>query len=1141
MLTVTSSAINADFGATNNLDWAFSSGSNSAFDFLAQGETLILDYTVKVADSHNPAASDTRVVSITITGTNDKPDISLKGSDLASAELKETDSGLRSSGHLSVEDLDLNDNVNVWIDSLVVGGTGSMRIPSDLMASSKAALLAMLNLESGDRANPAQQGSTENLSWSFNSGLEAFNWLAEGETLTLTYTLLATDTSPSSDLDRQTINIAIEGTKENPKVLTGTSVTANEASPYAVFQLDGGVGQAIRLELKAFNSDAEASAAVKGAKAATIESTRNPRAGTADIGSQLDIFDGKGWEAYTPGSSIVRSGNSSKLMVRVAVNNDSNDEGAEAFMLIAESIAGTSDGTISINPIRLTSLGIINDQGAGAIFGNSGNKNNNKQKDDDRELQSPDIRINEASAFGIFTINNRAETANTLQLSLTDSNQRNLLAEEGTFDLAQTLQVWNGDSWVDYANSINIAANSSLFVRIAIDEQDEVFEGAFVKSDSVGEGFRLKIITDNNLIQYADSMILDDGTGLIFTGEIGADNPKTTGKNLDDDLDKDGLSPYSEEILATLAASASEGGLPGDLNGDGLQDSEQTAVGTFAWLTADKFQAGLNGDLTEIKPIVSIAVMDGLGSNKVNSNYQLEKVEVLASGDVNLDKLKNRPDGAFITNSPWDAVKFAVAPSVTDTDKMLDDADPLRVGTQVRISIDVSLAEIAAGDFNAYYKYVSTLALSQYRKENILLRDLDGKPITQAGWYDFTRRTPNGDGVSFITKKGKLTAIDIILTDNSFGDNDATVGRILDPGAPLQVYFPSPEGQFSPENNSKLPSPQQLTQQLTPDLNNKQISQRALGNEEPKAMDYLSNGGNLETTTIQQRLRDQARNSLIKWSREAGLENLVTADQNPSAADSARNASTDGGRLDQSATALLYRNISAQGPALLEALALGAAGLYFTQAVGERNLEQIARQWIRRLRPNKNVTKAIGQYSQVLSIFMVQASGRRPKLVAAKILTDSIDIIAELPLKLHVPYGTDWDELDLSQAFDQIRRTLKEQFYDNQMLLLLDPLLKSYLHDLQDIGQVQTVLRHTDFNTVLRSLPNEELEILRHWLNRPSLTSLQHSPGCRQVMAQLALLQGHWINHMGESMANVAGVLELSIALGNLQPEHAMI
>ena len=1012
------------------------------------------------------------------------------------------------------------------------------------MAAGKAALLAMLNFDAGDRANPAQQGSTENLSWSFNSGLEAFNWLAEGETLTLTYTLLATDTSTSSDLDQQTINISIEGTKEDPKVLTGTSITVNEASPYAVFQLDGGVGQAIRLELKAFNSDAEASAAVKGAKAATLESTPNPPAGTADIGSQLEIFDGKGWQAYTPGSSIVRSGNSSKLMIRVAVNNDSNDEGAEAFMLIAESVAGTSEGTLSINPIRLTSIGTINDQGAGTIFGNSGNKNNNKQKDDDRSLQSPDIRINEGSAFGVFTINNRRDTANILQLSLTDSNQRNLLEGESTFDMAQSLQIWNGDSWVDYANSINIAANSSLFVRIAINEQDEIFEGAFVNSESVGEGFRLKIITDDSLVQYADSMILDDGTGLLFTGAIGTNSPKTLGKNLDDDLDKDGLSPYSEEILATLAASANEGGLPGDLNGDGLQDSEQTAVGTFAWLTAEKFQAGLNGDLTEIKPIVSIAVMDGLGSNKVNPNYQLENVEVLASGDVNLDGLKNRPDGAFITNSPWDAVKFAIAPSLIDSDRILDDADSSREGTQVRISIDVSLAEISAKDFNAYYKYVSTLALSEYLKENIILRDLDGEPIMQAGWYDFTRRTEGGDGVSFISKDGIIIAIDIILTDNSFGDNDATVGRIFDPGAPLQITYPAPERQFSPENNSILQSPQQFAA----DLNSTRISQTIGGDGDGERrvvpINYLSNGGNLETTTIEQRLRDQARNSLIQWSREAGLENLAapdSAEQQSSSTNPAGAPNRGGGDGDLSASAILRRSISSQAPDLLEALALGAAGLYLTQAVGQRNLEQIARQWISRLRPSKVVNKAIGNHRQVVSVFVVQASGRRPKLVAAKILSDVIEILAELPLELNVPKGTTWDQMDLGKAFDQMRNILNKQDGDNQRLLLLDPVLRSHLNHLKDIGQEQAILRHNDLNTALYALQSEELELLRRWLNRPSKTLLQHSPGCRQVMVKLAALQGHWVNHMSESMANVAGVLELSIALSNLQPEHALI
>jgi lipopolysaccharide transport system ATP-binding protein len=111
MLSVTNSPIEADFGATNNLNWAFSSLSPSAFDFLAQGETLVLDYTVKVTDSNNPATTDTRLVSITITGSNDQPDISVKSTDLASVSLIETDSGLSSSGHLSIEalrDLDLN-------------------------------------------------------------------------------------------------------------------------------------------------------------------------------------------------------------------------------------------------------------------------------------------------------------------------------------------------------------------------------------------------------------------------------------------------------------------------------------------------------------------------------------------------------------------------------------------------------------------------------------------------------------------------------------------------------------------------------------------------------------------------------------------------------------------------------------------------------------------------------------------------------------------------------------------------------------------------------------------------------------------------------------------------------------------------
>jgi len=48
-------------------------------------------------------------------------------------------------------------------------------------------------------------------------------------------------------------------------------------------------------------------------------------------------------------------------------------------------------------------------------------------------------------------------------------------------------------------------------------------------------------------------------------------------------------------------------------------------------------------------------------------------------------------------------------------------------------------------------------------------------------------------------------------------------------------------------------------------------------------------------------------------------------------------------------------------------------------------------------------------------------------------------------------------------------------------------------------------------------------------------------PGCRAVMEQLKALQQHWAQAMPEPMANVAGVLELSLALGNLQPDYALV
>ena len=203
MLTVTPGPITADSGDVNNLVWSFDSGSE-AFDYLAAGETLVLTYTVSASDG---VASDTQDVVITITGSNDAPLISVEAGDSASAGLTETNAGLTVSDTLTVRDLDDSDTVSntrvVAVGGTYAGGSNP----------TNAALLAMLTVTPGPIA--ADSGDVNNLVWSFDSGSEAFDYLAAGETLVLTYTVSASDGVAS---DTQDVVITITGSNDAPLI-----------------------------------------------------------------------------------------------------------------------------------------------------------------------------------------------------------------------------------------------------------------------------------------------------------------------------------------------------------------------------------------------------------------------------------------------------------------------------------------------------------------------------------------------------------------------------------------------------------------------------------------------------------------------------------------------------------------------------------------------------------------------------------------------------------------------------------------------------------------------------------------------------------------------------------------------------------
>jgi hypothetical protein len=571
--------------------------------------------------------------------------------------------------------------------------------------------------------------------------------------------------------------------KDNDSPLLISDIDVNEASEWAVFRVQGLPGMRFMLDLAATGTQ-------PGVNGSGGDADLNTDLGFLAPGIRLQTYNGTDWVDYRIGTDIATfPENSSLLLVRVKLVNDTSYEGPETFQLTALDLA---------NPVGAVAVGTatILDDGRGSIFRINGSEDTSAPRDDDRPLQVDSFLVNEGSTYAIFTIN--AVAGRVLELNLQDNEgpaERN--ATPATWQAFPALQYSiNGTTWVTYdANSSRptVPANGVVFVRVDIrSEQDDVYEGA--------EIFQLAVRDSGGLSSRGTALILDDGTGVKFTGVIGPNGPVTSRENLDDDLDKDGIPPTTEEQLATLVASQGLGNArPGDLNGDGLPDAEQPALATLAWTTVDRFQAALDGSLTEISPIVSLAVVRSeinpeTGESVVADDlYQLQDIAVLPPDSPVVGGSKPASLNGAEVIAPWDPIRFTVAPIQGTT--MLFDQDPSRPGTQVVVEIDIARAGMTTSDFNAYLKYVSAEAIASAGAGG--LRDLDGRPITSAGWYDFTQRRDAagnfvGDGARFVTEGNLITKIVLTLTDNAFGDSDGRTNIIYDPGMPVW-YLPRPQ------------------------------------------------------------------------------------------------------------------------------------------------------------------------------------------------------------------------------------------------------------------------------------------------------------------------------------------------------------
>ena len=214
---------------SSNLQWTFDSTGDLNTGFIPEGETLALNYTVKVTDSE--LAETTKVIHINILGTNAAPVIERQEKDTVAASLVETNDMLSASGTLSLTDLDFNDPSTVTCIGVKVVGNGGGFDNGHFLG------LLKLAMENDAGGKPLLVGDPNNLRWTFkSSSKDDFDYLAQDETLNLEYTIEAKDSYGATS--KRVVSVEITGTNDAPLIFAN-GTDRSEATVDGAFKASG--------------------------------------------------------------------------------------------------------------------------------------------------------------------------------------------------------------------------------------------------------------------------------------------------------------------------------------------------------------------------------------------------------------------------------------------------------------------------------------------------------------------------------------------------------------------------------------------------------------------------------------------------------------------------------------------------------------------------------------------------------------------------------------------------------------------------------------------------------------------------------------------------------------------------------------
>ena len=226
-LTVVQAPGNTNDGSAS---WSYSA-ADGAFDFLADGEILTLTYTATVDDGHGGVV--TAPITVTVTGSNDTAEITSDPQAATIAERADTHNSAApdtANGAITFVDADLSDTHAVKITGVSASGAVTA-------LANGAVQLGWLSLGPLNDSTDGVQGSQ---SWSFSAPDSYFDYLADGEAVTLTYTVEVDD--HHGGVTSQDVVVTVNGSNDAPSIvgevdpLAQTVIVAAPAVPIVLAQ-----------------------------------------------------------------------------------------------------------------------------------------------------------------------------------------------------------------------------------------------------------------------------------------------------------------------------------------------------------------------------------------------------------------------------------------------------------------------------------------------------------------------------------------------------------------------------------------------------------------------------------------------------------------------------------------------------------------------------------------------------------------------------------------------------------------------------------------------------------------------------------------------------------------------------------------